>query len=398
MFTKMLKRNLYILALTIFLFGNLSLLTSCKEADLSSNKQIISNNEAILEPVYSVKSKKGFYAEINPNIELLSGALSQTSWIKVNGPRGDGNAYFQELKNYFTNFKDEKAIQLLQNLTNEGFTYDAPPNFILSLGALPNLKVEGDYSDYLKNRAGSRKKLEDLRLALVKLNKVSNFTDFFQAHHSEYEKLLEDTLYDFDSDKIITWLNNYYGWKADEFHLVLAPAMFPGGGYGATIKKLDGSAVSYQIIRASGKSSLDLDFPKAKELDLLALHEWGHSYVNPTLEANNNLVKRYNLKKLFEPVKDEMKAQAYSNVETFLNEQVLRATTAMAIKALYGNDAFKQEIEYNNSRYFYLTEFTTTQLEVYDKNRDKYKTFKDFAPYLLDQYNKNMDDLLKKAK
>jgi hypothetical protein len=93
-----------------------------------------------------------------------------------------------------------------------------------------------------------------------------------------------------------------------------------------------------------------------------------------------------------------MKAQAYSNVETFLNEQVLRATTAMAIKDLYGNDAFKQEIENNNSRYFYLTEFTTTQLEVYAQNRAKYKTFKDFAPYLLEQYNKNMDDLLKKAK
>ncbi len=56
------------------------------------------------------------------------------------GPKGIGNEYFRELKNFFANYKEHQAFKLAEELTQKGFSYDAPPNFILSLGPLPNLE------------------------------------------------------------------------------------------------------------------------------------------------------------------------------------------------------------------------------------------------------------------
>ncbi|NLJ79676.1 MAG: hypothetical protein GX335_01460 [Firmicutes bacterium] len=68
--------------------------------------------------------------KIIPEMELLGGVQSQTSWIKREDPDGKGNNYFQALKAFFSNYKGHRAVKLSQKLTDSKFTYDAPPTFI----------------------------------------------------------------------------------------------------------------------------------------------------------------------------------------------------------------------------------------------------------------------------
>ncbi|MEJ6952181.1 hypothetical protein [Natronospora cellulosivora (SeqCode)] len=98
-------------------------------------------------------------------------------------------------------------MKIAQRLTNHGFTYDAPPNFILSLGPLPDLKApESGYSDYLRGRArtgmflwrsSGEKNLEDFRKALIDLAEESNFIEFFNQNRINYQKYLEESMTDF---------------------------------------------------------------------------------------------------------------------------------------------------------------------------------------------------------
>ncbi len=332
--------------------------------------------------------------KIVPRMELLAGVLSQTSWIEERGPQGRGNKYFRDLKKFFAPYKEHEAVKIAQKLTNRGFTYDAPPNFILSLGGLPDLELKNDYSDYLLRRAKGRKILENFRAALIDLAQGSNFQSFWAEHRDNLKSYLRSSAKHFAAEKVIDWERNFFGWTGDAFHLIFAPAMFPGGGYGAHIETANGEQIFYQVIRAKGNTSNEPQFSTGISLELLALHEWGHSFVNPSLKKYVDLRKKLNLNEFYEPVQNTMKEQAYTDPKFFFNEQVLRAVVTLAAKDLYGNRLYKERLDYQQERGFYLTKFTVKQLEYYRKHREKYKNFKQFVPYLFKKYDQNREMLL----
>jgi len=311
--------------------------------------------------------------------------------MNIRGPRGIGNEYFRELKNFFADYKDHQAIKLAEELTQKGFSYDAPPNFILNLGPLPNLEPVNGYSDYLLKRAGGYENLETFRKELVKLAAESKFIDFFQKKRPYLDEILKSSAKDFEAMKIITWLQEFFGSRGDRYHLIFAPAFFRGGG-AATIEVKDVGKVIYQIIREKGVSIKEPVFGGKTELEQLSLHEWGHSFVNPALEQHRSQVDA--LKDLYIPVMDKMKKIAYSGPKTFFIEQVLRAAVLIAVEDLYGKAEAHKNLAYEQSIGFYLTEFTMEQLRYYRQNREKYPSFNDFIPYLLDSYEQNAKDLL----
>ena len=324
-----------------------------------------------------------FTAVVSPELELLAGVLSQSDWMKQQGPSGKGNEYFQALKSFFAPYKDHEAIRLANDLTRRGFTYDAPSGFICHLGSLPELELRYEYSAYLVGRAGGRERLEDFRKALKDLAQESDFLSFIAQWQPQFDQWVNSRT--LDGGKVVTWLEDFFGKPASAFHLIFAPAMFPGGGYGATINLPDGDMISYQIIRENG-SSTQPAFPTGRDLEFLSLHEWGHSFVNPAMERYSSKVKTLNY--LFTPVKHAMDSQAYNNVHIFMNEQVLRGITALATSDLYGEAALREIITYEQSRSFYLITEVVEMLEVYRTNRDIYPTFDDFVPELLNRLGK----------
>lgn len=343
-------------------------------------------------PIKLANTPPNIHIEIRPEIELLAGVLSHTSWMNRRGPKGIGNEYFRELQNFFANYQGHPAIKLAEKLTRKGFSYDAPPNFILSLSPLPNLEPMNGYSDYLLSRAGGLDNLENFRKELVKLADESKFSDFYQKQRPFLEEILKSSAQDFDGTKIITWLQHFYGSQGDEYHLVLAPAFFPGGGYAATIDTKDNRKIIYQVIREKGRSIGKPEFTIGREMEELALHEWGHSFVNPALDKYKTKVNT--LIDLYIPVKDKMSKIAYESQDAFFKEQILRAAVLLAVEELYGKVEVQKNLEYEQSIGFYLTEFTMKQLRYYQKNRNKYPSFNDFIPYLLDSCEQNKKDLL----
>lgn len=326
----------------------------------------------------------------------MAGVLSQTSWMQVRGPQnGPGNSYFRELQSFFAQYKNHGAVKTAENLTQKGFTYDAPVAFVLSLGPLPDLEPMNGYSDYLIGRAGGSENLESFRQQLVKLAEESNFEEFYQKHYSYLENLLNYGARSFDGTRVITWLQKFFGTKGDEYCLVLAPGLLPGGGYGATVETRDGKKIVYEVARENGVSEKSPEFPVGIYLESLTLHEWGHSFGNPALEKYQDRI--HQLTSLFIPVADRMSQMAYGVVETFFYEQVLRSVALSAYPELFSFFDNDQALANEKGLGFYLTGFTLEQLRYYQKNREKYPAFIDFVPYLLDSYQKNSQELLKSA-
>lgn len=322
--------------------------------------------------------------EISPQLELLSGVLAQTEWIKLRGPRGEPSRYFKELQAWFSGFHSHHSVKLAGEFTRRGFTYDAPPAFALHLGALPELPLAYPYSEYLIKRADGQARLEEFRQALCDLARESDFPRFFLNHRKDYDRWCESTC--FERGKAVAWLERFYGSAGGEFRLVLAPAMYPSGGYGATVTSADGRKTVYQVVRVAKDEKGVPVFPKGDGLMALSLHEWGHSYVNPALEAHAERIQR--LGSLYEPVRAVMKKQAYGTIAVFFNEQVLRACTLFAWEegGVLPVAAAKQQLAAEENRGFYLTAKIVSWLrDEYLRNRNAYADFSSFVPTLLDR-------------
>ncbi len=321
--------------------------------------------------------------KILPEMELLAGVLTQTTWMERRGPRGPGNEYYRALKEFFAEYQDHEAVAIAQRLTERGFTYDAPPALICHLGPLPELALLVEYSDYLVERAGGRDVLEEFRLALVDLAEQSNFLAFFSSWEAYLDECLQPAREDFRAELPQMWLEEFFGWAPTRFELIMAPSMFPGGGYGVTVWDGQGEPAAIQIIREYGSSSGAPEFPTGSDLEMLTIHELGHSFVNPTLEAYPERARK--LRPLFWSVRKVMRAQAYPFTSTFLNEQVVRSVEVLAARDLFGPELAEIVLENHEGSGFYLTAFVAEQLDYYQAHRSLYPTFRDFAPYLFDQ-------------
>ena len=344
----------------------------------------------------------GVYTQITPEVELLAGVLSQTTWIdrKGIGPEGDGNYYFQELNNLFEEYNDHKAVKIAQELTDRGFTFDAPLGFIVTLGSLPELEPKAEYSEYLVGRAepnnlldrifgpDGQKILEDFRLALIDLAEELKFASFFNQYRDDFKVYLDDAMENFDAGRKINWLSEFTGIDTEnEYYTILTPAMFPGGGYGPSVELPDGSYQFYQIVREKGSSQQEPEFPTGISFNQLTLHEWGHSFIDPAVEAHSEYILEY-LTDHFLKVEESMNSQAYSSPMIFFREQILRAVTTVASGELYGEKYYYEELEHHIERDFHLTEVTIEMIEKYIDNRDNYNTFEEFVPEILEEYKR----------
>jgi hypothetical protein len=377
------KKAIFTILLILILPG--LIITAQKMADAVLTNY---NQNAVMRQL-----SENVYAEILPRVELLAGVLSQTSWMDRMGPEGNGNTYFVELRKFFEKYKDHPALETAEELTEEGFSYDAPLNFILNRGPLPTL--EGSkYSEYLIDRADGEKILEEFRLALKKLSDKSGFLKFFKNHDLMLNQVLDSTIKGFEAVRITNWLHEYFGYKGDEFHLVFAPSMFPGGGYGAS-GEVDGKKVVYQVIRTDKKNQGIPLFPTKNELAELTFHELGHSFVDPAIDEFNELLEEYDLEDLFDPVEDKMRQMAYPNLNRFLNETHVRAMTILAMEDYTGkNYDIDKSLEKERERGFYFIDYTFSKMKEYKNNRRSYKTFKEWMSELLMNYRDDKEALL----
>ena len=327
----------------------------------------------------TIPSQQAFQMYISPEMELMAGVLTQTDWIKQRGPSGIGNEYYRALKEFMYPYRNHQAVQLAQKMVNRGFQYDAPCAFICHLGSLPNLPIVYEYNERVLSTGGGRAQLEALRLALIDLAKESRFADFIAEWQLKFSQWVAEK--QFDSETTIKWLEDFAGGTASEFHLIFAPAMFPGGGYSVSIEHLNGSLLTYQIIREYGHSTGKPEFHDGESLKALSLHEWGHSLLNPAIDAYPALIRE--LQPLFEPVADEMRRQAYGNVNFFMYEQVVRGMTSLAVEEFQGKQAAESHIRSHEQQSFYLTRQVMEILRQYQAERNKYPAISDFIPVLV---------------
>jgi predicted DNA-binding protein YlxM (UPF0122 family) len=181
-------------------------------------------------------------------------------------------------------------------------------------------------------------------------------------------------------------MTEFYGEKKAKYIFIPVP-IFMNGGWGLRIQTVEGE-ISHYI---GGPHGLQGRFPvfNKDRLRYLVFHEFGHSFVNPLVHEHMNQINKY--KHLFSYMKEDMAKLTYPNWEVTVFEHIVRAGETLLLEIAGFKDQSQRAYQRSiNSGFVMLPQFRD-KMVLYQKNREKYPTFRSFFPELLevlqDDYN-----------
>ena len=320
--------------------------------------------------------QKRINIEVNPNIELLSVVLSMTTWM--NDREQEDYLYGEEIKLYFSKFKNHRAVTIAQELTDNYFIYDAPPALMLHLGPPPDLKIMIPYGEYLETRAGGKEILNEFVSALRDFAKETDFMSFYNEHKKFYESIIKKTERNLDDREIVKNLEDFFGEKQKEYTVILAPYLFPGN-YSVRIPMEEGSHC-YAVLGIFKVMNKKPVFPSEDLLLYLCYHEFAHSFVNPITDKHIKEVEK--LEYLYTPVAERINNMRWPEL---FNETVVSAFATLQCYHEYGKDVALGQLQYAKKVGAYFIDDVFCFLMEYENNRDIYPTYESYLSTLLDK-------------
>ncbi|MHA2496956.1 MAG: DUF4932 domain-containing protein, partial [Candidatus Hodarchaeales archaeon] len=275
-------------------------------------------------------------AKVDPNIELLSIALSMTTWFEDHGLSEEVNyPYAEDIRRWFGNYSDHVLIKRLQRCIDWGFTYEAPINFIYHFGPPPALVQRYNYS-WIVFKGVDQTELNKLAEAFRTFAVETNFMTFYANHQSFYEEIETTINAEQNWTEVRILLEGFFGeWRAS-YSVILAPFLFPGGGYGGWVESTNGTHALCVILTPSIQNKRPV-FGSATRIKYLTLHEFAHSFVNPVVDQHLGEIQDYG--ELFNPVAANMSQMGYGVWHVMLSETLVRAFTVWAYEEEYGVDS-----------------------------------------------------------
>jgi hypothetical protein len=320
---------------------------------------------------------------VDPRIELLAVVQYLSGYKRFGLITRYDMPYKHDVMEYFDPFKEHPAVKLFAEMSADNFSFDAPPTAMLHLSEPPDLSLETPFTDYLKKRAGGEERLEEFVKALRDFARQTQFMAFFEAHKGVYLQAVLDAFEKMKDIDYIGTLENYYGMKQHSYNIILAP-LFHDGGFGPRIEQADGACDIYNIRGPSGVENGFPTFGTVEGFRHLAWHEFSHSFVNPTTEKFREQVAQY--ESLYEPISEKMKRQAYPDWVTCVNEHIVRAVTTRLAYREIGMEAGEEALQNEKRKSFVYVEALCKRLEQYENQREKYPTFVDFYPELINVF------------
>ncbi len=337
--------------------------------------------ELQLDPV-SVK-KNSLAVVVDPRMELLS-IVQYLSDYRTAHPTLVAQSQFQyrtEVDEWFSRSKDHPVMEMFSRMASKGFGFDAPPNFVLylnqDLSLDPALATDGRLE---LDRMGGKDQMARFVAAFKSFAVDSGFPEFYQKHLPYYKQIAEETMKTVGGGDNVGEVEKYYGDKRNSYSVVIA-SLFGHGSFGPQIERKRGVKDIYCVMGPTGVRDGTPVFGSTDIFNYLQRHEFSHSFVNPLTAKHWDLVGKYS--NLLAPMAEKMRASAYGEWHTVVNESIIRAVTSRLAYRIDGREAGDKELNENKSRGFVFTDALVGKLEEYEQNRSKYPTFDSYYPELV---------------
>ncbi|MHC4704234.1 MAG: DUF4932 domain-containing protein, partial [Planctomycetota bacterium] len=335
---------------------------------------------ADVQDEYPQPARHAVNVTVDSRIELLAAVQLLSGYEKRYGLITSHDfPYKQDVSEYFSKYRNHPVVKLFDQMSAEGFSFDAPPAAMLYLSEPPELSVELPFTEYLNKRAGGAERLKKFVELLRDFAEETEFMVFFRAHNEAFQQMIAEARKKMEGIDYAQVLEDYYGMRQNSYNIVLAPLF--AGGYGPKITHSDGRCNLYNITGPMGVKDGLPSFGSERNFRYIAWHEFSHSFVNPTTAKFSREIDKY--RTLFEPMAGRMSQMAYGNWHTCVNEHIVRAVTARLARREIGSEAGEKALYREKSRGFAYVQALYESLAGYEQQRDTYPTLVDYYPELL---------------
>lgn len=326
-----------------------------------------------------------FKATVDPRVEVLA----ITMWLSGSYPSPADSTYKLEVWNRFRKFKSHPAVMALKKAKS---IYPDFTEVGTQLDGWPKPRVrDTKLTRHWKEILGSNS-FDAYFKALPGFIKDSGFEEFFKQNESDYKRMSAEFISAIKRENVGNVLSGFYRYKggrqAPKFQIYLEP--LNGWGAHAILKDEDiaqsktNLVIQYQLGYLDGDQALDLPvtFKNSRSVASLAWHEGSHVYVAPIFARYRPEIAK--LDRLFN--REDLASQNISTWEYCLNENVVRAITAVLILQTSGEKAYDRELDVQTKQRKFIYTGIIAELIRNDYFKSSaYANFDEFFPKILER-------------
>ncbi len=317
--------------------------------------------------------EKSLYYNLDSGIRFRVSPMVEATYLAVEMAKNSNDftnyqsntPYIEAGKERFKDFEDHEFIRMLSSMMIRGYTYDAIPSSIYHFNENFTLRDDIEINEFTMKRSSGQDNLEKLMVYLKAFRMDSDFDSYFRENKEQYIKMMDKGHYMVNSYNVEETIEDFYGKPIQNSTITVTP--HAKNAYGVSIDLKTGSLEVLPTLGVYDDYEIFIN---------VLVHEISHTYVNPLTAQQGEILDETEV--LYEPIKKEMSNQAYTTWETTVNEHIVRANTAIMIKDILGETAYKNSLSKDRERGFKYIDEVVESASYYIENRDEYPTFEDY--------------------
>ncbi len=344
---------------------------------MNNRKKVKENSEKneIWQPIR--QEVGGIMFEIDPKLELLEIIydLSIDQGNPVQLINDYDSEYRKSVEEYFATYSKEEAVSVLIQYVNTWQNIASPYELFYLLN--DDFTLPDDLPDNVTEPFRGTDEISKFLDECIEFAQKTDYLSFFHSQESYFKDRIREGA-DLVDDDMLSRFTTYYGIPDDsyQFTIVLIPLRV-SGGFGILENMADGRQ---QITSLIAPESEENYFTESGVQELV-WHEFGHSFINPLTSEKTDIVKA--CEPAYATIVSEMNRNGYGDLNTCINEHIIRAIVARLVLDDYGESESEIMLSTEEANGFKYIRPLYEKLEDYEENREVYSTIDDFYPELL---------------
>lgn len=247
--------------------------------------------------------------------------------------RAKNTPYLDAVDKWFGEYAKHPAVIAMRELrARQGISFDAPMSFAVHLDD----EFQVVHGEELAQMDERWKGVDVAALArLVKAFAGESRIAMFRAEQTDYYAKLHAPIEEaIAKERASDWFDGVFGPAEGSF--VVVPSPIAGTmNFGPRATGADGKLHMYQVLGISSKTGeAEID----EQFIALLVHEMAHSYINPVFDAHRTELAKAG-EVIMPLVEKQMRAQAYPDWQTVVNESGVRAIVVNYMREKHGPEA-----------------------------------------------------------
>jgi hypothetical protein len=253
--------------------------------------------------------------------------------------------YKENVDNYFKKYKNHLTVKLCSELCNNVQDISTFINLALCYSNPPNLdnvaNIEKNINGLIKQNIPYDNFINEIK----HFYEETDFESFFEKNRNEYQMLINDYTNGNDLKEYVNKVDIYLGSNSKNYTIIISALLI--GCFGIKILSNENITYNYSVISPFDYKENKYIFGSKFSVLGLLWHEISHLTIN---DLTKNYISQFNISGKI--VSNDLIKHFYTDIETVINEYIIRAITIRLFEINYGEKMIGNLIQDNIQKGF----------------------------------------------